>query len=474
MQSAKVGTRVILTVGVVLVAAAPGMSQMLNTEVAIKSEHIMVQPFALSQVKVLDGPFEHACEQDAAYLLSLEPDRLLSNVYKFAGLEPKAPPYGGWEAEGTATHSLGHYLSACAMHYAATGDKRFRDRVVYIVDAMAECQKANGNGYVAGIPRGQEIFAEVTAGDIRSHGFDLNGCWVPWYTTHKLLAGLRDAYVLCDVKPARDVLAKFGDYCWDVVDNLNDEQMQKMLACEHGGMNEVSADLYALTGESRYLQMAEKFYHKFVLEPLAHEQDHLAGLHANTQVPKIIGAARLFELTSKPRYATIAKFFWDRVVHHYSYVNGGNSYYESFGQPDKQVGTLHDTTETCNSYNMLKLTRHLFMWRPDAEQMDFYERVLLNHILAHQNPETGMFVYKGFLDQGTQKNFSTPFDSFWCCVGTGMENHVKYGDSIYFHDSASLYVNLFIHSQLSWEERGLTLTQETAWPYGDQVTLKLA
>ena len=219
--------------------------------------------------------------------------------------------------------------------------------------------------------------------------------------------------------------------------------------------------------------MARKFYHKAVLEPLARGEDRLAGLHANTQVPKLIGLARLYEVAGEPRDAATARFFWDRVVHHYSYVNGGNSYNESFGPPDKQAGTLHDTTETCNTYNMLKLTRHLFMWEPRAELMDFYERALLNHILAHQHPESGMFVYKGFLDPLAQKGFSTPFDSFWCCVGTGMENHVKYGESIYFHNADALFVNLFIHSRLTWAEQGLTLTQKTDWPFSGAVKLHL-
>ncbi len=434
---------------------------------------VTAAPFALGDVVLLDGPFRAARERDAAYLLSLDPDRLFSRVREYAGLEPKAPTYGGWEAMGISSHSLGHYLSACALHYAATGDERFKQRVAYIVDEMAACQAAHGDGYVTGIPRGREIFAEVAAGEIRSQGFDLNGGWVPWYTTHKLLAGLRDAYLCCDLEPARAVLIKLADYCWSVIDDLDDDQMQRMLACEHGGMNEVAADLYALTGEQRYLHMARKFYHKAVLEPLARGEDKLAFLHANTQVPKLIGLARLYEVTGEPRDAATARFFWDRVVHHYSYVNGGNSYNEHFGAPDKQVGTLHDTTETCNTYNMLKLTRHLFMWEPRAELMDFYERALLNHILAHQHPETGMFVYKGFLDPLTQKHFSTPFDSFWCCVGTGMENHVKYGESIYFHTADALYVNLFISSRLKWKEQGLTLTQETDWPFGGRVKLAL-
>ncbi len=434
---------------------------------------VQAEPFDLSAVRLLDGPFRAAMARNANYLLQLDPDRLLARVRASAGLEPKAPNYGGWEAQGIASHSLGHYLSACALHYAATGDQRFKERADYIVAEMAVCQAAGDDGYVAGIPRGREIFAEVRAGDIRSQGFDLNGGWVPWYTMHKLLAGLRDAHRHCNAPQALDVLTRLADYCWSVVKDLDDAQMQRMLACEHGGMNEIAADLYALTGQAHYLTMAEKFYHRAVLDPLARQEDRLAGLHANTQVPKVIGAARLHELTGKVPYATIARFFWDRVVHHYSYVNGGNSYNEMFGPPDRFAHTLHDTTETCNTYNMLKLTRHLFAWQPQAELMDFYERALLNHILAHQHPETGMLVYKGFLDPATRKHFSTPFDSFWCCVGTGMENHTKYGETIYYHADDALYVNLYISSRLTWADQQLTLTQRTDWPFGDQVALEL-
>ena len=446
---------------------------MLLALTAVADVKLEAEPFPLSQVQLLNGPFRAAMDRNADYLLSLEPDRLLARVREFAGLEPKAPHYGGWEAQGIATHSLGHYLSACALQYSATGDERFKQRVAYVADELAACQAAHGDGYVAGIPRGHEIFAEVAAGNIRSQGFDLNGGWVPWYTMHKILAGLRDAWLLCELDAARDVLTHLADYCWSVVEGLDDTQMQRMLACEHGGMNEVAADLCALTGEERYLRMARKFYHKAVLEPLACGEDCLAGLHANTQVPKLIGLARLYEITGEERDARTARFFWDRVVHHYSYVNGGNSYNEHFGPPDKQVECLHDTTETCNTYNMLKLSRHLFSWAPRAELMDFYERALLNHILAHQHRETGMYVYKGFLDHATCKRFSTPFDSFWCCVGTGMENHTKYGESIFFHTADALYVNLFISSRLTWPEKGLVLTQQTEWPYGKRTSLKL-
>lgn len=434
----------------------------------------VAQPFPPSDVRLLDGPFKAAMDLNARYLLQLEPDRLMAPVRREAGLPPKAKVYGGWEQQGVASHSLGHYLSAAAMQYAATGDDRFKERAAYLVKEMAECQKANGNGYAAGIPGGKKALDEVSRGDIRSQGFDLNGLWVPWYTIHKLLAGLRDVYVLTGNPQAKQVLVDFGAYCWSVVDDLDDAQMQKVLACEHGGMNEISADIHALTGDERFLAMARKFYHKAVLEPLSRREDRLQGLHANTQVPKLIGCARLYEVTGEESWETTSGFFWDRVVHHYSYANGGNSFNEHFGPPDHLSGTLHDTTETCNSYNMLKLTNHLFRSEPRAELMDFHEKVILNHILAHQHPGTGMYVYKGFLDPATRKNFSTPDDSFWCCVGTGFENHTKYTESAYFHSADALWVNLFLPSKLDWRDKGVVLEQRTGFPDDGKVNLKLA
>ncbi|MEJ5260613.1 MAG: beta-L-arabinofuranosidase domain-containing protein [Anaerohalosphaeraceae bacterium] len=434
---------------------------------------IQAEDFPLSQVRLLPGPFRHAMELDKAYLLSLEPDRLLAWFRKEAGLEPKAPVYGGWESQTIAGHSLGHYLSACALLYANEQDPQILERVEYIVDELALCQRRHGDGYVAAIPNGKKVFEEIARGQIRSAGFDLNGLWVPWYTLHKQMAGLRDVYLYCGNRKALTVLTKLADWADQITADLTDEDWQKMLACEHGGMNEVLADLYALTGDSKYLELSKKFYHRYVLEPLAAREDRLAGLHANTQIPKVIGAARIYELTKEDKFKTIASFFWDRVVHYHSYVNGGNSSGEYFGPPGRLSDRMHDTTETCNTYNMLKLTRHLFAWEPKAETMDYYERALYNHILAHQHPKTGMFKYKGFLDMPARKHFSRPFDDFWCCVGTGMENHVKYPESIYSRsaDGRTLYVNLFIASELSWPEKNLSVRQETTFPFDPQSRL---
>jgi DUF1680 family protein len=430
--------------------------------------------FELADVRLLNSPFKKAMMLDADYLLRLDPDRLLSWFRKEAGLKPQAQVYGGWEKQGVAGHSLGHYLSACAMMFASTGDIRFRTRVNYIVNELEICQRQNGNGYVAAIPNGKKIFQEVAAGDIRSQGFDLNGGWVPWYTLHKLFAGLLDANQYCGNTKALAVAVKLADWADATLANLTEEQFQRMLACEHGGMNEALVELYARTGNEKYLKLSRRFHHKAVLEPLARHEDRLQGLHANTQIPKLIGLARRYELTEDPADKTAAEFFWDRVVHHHSYVIGGNSDGEHFGPPDKLNDRLsQNTTETCNTYNMLKLTRHLFEWQASAEYADYYERALYNHILASQNPEDGMFCYYVPLKSGARKTYSTPFDSFWCCVGTGMENHTKYGDAIYFHDDDTLWVNLFIASELRWRAKGLSLTQETGYPETDTVLMTI-
>jgi DUF1680 family protein len=428
-------------------------------------------PFKFAEVRLLDGPFKKAMQLDAEYLLRLEPDRLLSWFRKEAGLKPRGAVYGGWESMGIAGHSLGHYLSACAMMFASSGDTRFRDRVNYIVAELELCQEANGDGYVAAIPKGKKIFKEVSAGDIRSKGFDLNGGWVPWYTLHKLFAGLLDAQEYCANAKALAVATKLADWADAVTANLTEEQFQRMLACEHGGMNESLAELYARTGDEKYLRLSRRFHHKAVLDPLVRQEDRLQGLHANTQIPKLIGLARRYELTGDTADKTAAEFFWNRVVHHHSYVIGGNSQSEFFGEPGKlnnRVG--QNTCETCNTYNMLKLTRRLFTWHASAEYADYYERALYNHILASQNPDDGMVCYYVPMKPGAYKAYSTPLDSFWCCVGTGMENHTKYGDGIYFHSDDALWVNLFIASELRWLQKGLTLRQETRYPEADMIS----
>ncbi len=438
----------------------------------VNSQQIKAKPFPPGTVKLLEGPFKQAMEKDLAYLLSLEPDRFLHRFHENAGLPVKAPIYGGWEALGVSGHAFGHYLSACAMAYTATDNPLFRERVDYIVSELARCQEKRGTGYVGGIPEEDRIFAEVARGDIRSAGFDLNGGWVPLYTLHKILAGLIDAYTYTGNEQAKTVFIGLCDWIGNTFGNLTEEQLQKVLACEHGGLRESLARVYSITGNKKYLELSNRFYHQQIMDPLASGVDKLGGIHANTQIPKVIGSALEYELTGTAKEADISRFFWTTVVDHHSYVIGGNSNYELFNQPDKFTDQLSsNTTETCNSYNMLKLTAHLFGWEPSARLMDYYERTLYNHILASIHPETGMTTYYVPLVSGGKKTYGKPFDSFWCCTGTGMENHVKYADHIFFRGSdQSIYINLFISSVLTVDaEKALKL--ETAFPSADSMVV---
>jgi hypothetical protein len=430
-----------------------------------------LQSFPLSQVRLLPGsPFYNAMRKDAEYLLSIEPDRLLHRFYTNSGLEPKAPAYGGWESDGLSGHTLGHYLSACALMYQSTGDARFKDRVAYIVAELRRCQQARGTGYVGAIPKEDSIFWKVSKGIIKSSGFDLNGGWSPWYTVHKVMAGLVDAYLLTGNGQALAVVEEMAVWAGGILKNLTPPQVQLMLRCEYGGMNDVLAQLFEITGKTRYLDLSRTFHDGFVMAQLARRIDPMPGKHSNTNVPKAIGTARRYVLTAADSDRVISEFFWETMVKHHTYVIGGNSNYEYCGEADKLNDRLSDNTcETCNTYNMLKLTRFIHSWNPQAACFDYYERALYNHILASQNPETGMMCYFVPLRSGSKKEFSTPFETFTCCVGSGMENHSKYGEAIYARNASSLYVNLFIASELEWEERGLTLKQETAFPESDKV-----
>ncbi len=430
-------------------------------------------PFSLTEVKLLDGPFLHATELGIKTLLNYEPDRLMAKFYIEAGLKPKAGHYMGWENEMLAGHSLGHYLSACSMMYQTTGDSRFLERVNYIVDELSIVQEAQTNGYIGAFTNGKKIFEEeVAKGIIRSQGFDLNGIWSPFYTHHKVLAGLRDAYQLCGNQKALQIEKNFTAWIEGIVSGLNDEQIQKMLRCEYGGISETFADLYADTGDEKYLKLADVFYQKSFLDSLKAGKDVLPGKHANTNIPKLIALARIYELTGDTSDRRAAEFFWDRVVNHHSYVTGGNCNNEYFGPPDKLRNRLGDgTTESCNVYNMLKLSEHLFKLEASPEYADFYERALFNHILATQNPENGHVVYNLSLDMGGFKDFQDP-EWFTCCIGTGMENHSKYGRNIYYHNDDELFIFQYIASELSWKEKGLKIVQNTAYPEEQGTTLE--
>ena len=433
---------------------------------------VQAYAFDLKDIRLLPGsPFKNAMDKDAAYLLTISPDRLLHRFYANAGLPTKGDVYGGWESDGLSGHTLGHYLSACAMMYASTGDAQFKEKVDYIVEELARCQKARKSGYVGAIPKEDSIFWKLQHGIIKTSGFDLNGGWSPWYTVHKVMAGLTDAYLYCDNQKALTVVIGIADWTANILKDLSDDQLEQMRKCEYGGMNDILVHLYELTGNKKYLDLSYKFHDQFVLGQLANHIDAMQGKHSNTNVPKAIGCARRYDLTSAESDKTIATFFWETIVNHYTYVIGGNSNYEYLAEPDKLNDRLSDNTcETCNTYNMLKLTRYLFSWKPSSVLADYYERALYNHILASQNPESGMMCYFVPLRMGTKKEFSDPFNTFTCCVGSGMENHSKYTEGIYFEGKdGSLIVNLFIPSELTWKEKGVVVRQESTFPESDKI-----
>lgn len=444
--------------------------------IAQKAEHpVKLQLFSLNDVQLLDSPFRKAMELDGKYLLRLEADRLLAPYLKEAGLDPKGENYGGWETqgeigEGLDGHSLGHYLSALSMIYASTQREVYQDRIEYVVNELANAQKENGTGYVGGVPNGEEILNEVRSGKIKAEPFALNGSWVPWYNLHKLFAGLRDAYRHAENDKALHVLIKLSDWTVSWANELSEEQFQEVLKTEHGGMKEVMADLYDITGKQKYLRLSDRFTHYTIEDPLAKKEDQLEGLHANTQIPKIVGAARYYEVSGDEEMRELSTFFWETVVNERTYANGGNSDHEHFGPKGGIISErlTRWSSETCNTYNMLKLTRHLTQWEANPAYADYYERALYNHILASQDPQTGMFAYYMSMEPGYFKTFSKPFHSFWCCVGSGMENHTKYGRYIYMYSKEELYVNLFIPSELNWEGQDIRLRQETDFPESEQ------
>lgn len=424
-----------------------------------------VHAFALRDVRLLEGPFLTAMKKDAEYLYSLDADRLLYGFMTESGLEPKGEGYAGWERDGLGGHTLGHYLSATSMYYAASGDADILPRIEYIVSEMSRVQVHRGDGYVGAIPGGDELWKKVYSREIVTSGFRLNGVWAPWYTLHKQFAGLLDVYWNTGNTQALDVAKQLADWAVNITSTLDEADWQKMMVCEYGGMNEALANLYGVTGDERYINLSRKFHDTAVLHPLAEGIPDLTGLHSNTQIPKIIGLARQYELIGDDSLKSVADFFWKQMVEDHSYVIGGNSMGEFLDEPGKLSDRLDATTaETCNTYNMLRLTRHLFTLDPLPRYADYYERALYNHILASQDPGTGMFTYYMSLKPGHFKLYSTPEAAFWCCVGSGMENHVRYGEAIYFHDNNNLYVNLFSPSELNWREKGVVIRQETTFP----------
>ena len=446
-------------------------------------------PLPLSAVRLTGGPLKHAQELDAAYLLQLEPDRMLYYLRKRAGLQPKAREgYGGWDGPGRQLtgHIAGHYLSAVSYMYAATGDVRFKQRADYIVSELQEIQDAQGDGYIGGLLAsvrdgtnqtlvdGKKRFEDLAKGVIRSGGFDLNGMWSPWYVEHKLFAGLRDAYRLTGNRTALDVEVKFAGWADGILSKLSDEQIQKMLATEFGGMDEVMADLYADTGDPRWRKAFHYFEHHAIVDPLAQHKDILAGKHGNTQVPKLLGDLMYYVYTGDETNGSAAKFFWNEVIYHHSFATGGHGKDEYFGEPDKLSDRVDGRTdESCNVYNMLKMTRTLFALKPDIKCAEFQERALFNHVLGSIDPADGRTCYMVPVGRGVTHEYQDMFESFTCCVGTGMENHALHGYGIYYESGRKLWVNLYTPSVANWKTMDATLNVETDFPEGESVKMKV-
>lgn len=442
------------------------------------------RPLPLDAIRLTGGPLKRAQDLDARYLLALEPDRLMAGYRIRAGLTPKAKGYGGWdsvEGKQLTGHMAGHYLSAVSLMYAATGDARFKERADYLVAEFKEVQDRRGNGYLGAItdPQGKDgarIFEEVSQGNIRSSGFDLNGMWSPWYTLHKTYAGLRDAYRYAGNRLALELELGFAAWAEGIVSKLTAAQVQRMLETEFGGMNEIFVGLYADTGDRRWLDLSYQFEHRAFTDPLKRHQDRLSGTHGNTQVPKLIGSIERFAWTGDPGDGYAASFFWDRVVQHHSYATGGHGKDEYFGEPDQLNDRVDGrTAETCNVYNMLKLTRRLFALRPDAHYADFHERALFNHILASQDPEDGWACYMVPVGRGVQREYERNMleGGFTCCTASSMESHALHGDGLYYHSSDTLWVTLYAPSTAEWTTAGVRLELETDFPEGETATLKL-
>jgi DUF1680 family protein len=427
-----------------------------------------VLPFPMKQVRLGEGPCKIAMEADRQYLRSLPPDRLLHTFRINAGLPSSAKPLGGWEApdcELRGHYAGGHYLSAAALMYTSSGDEDLKRNANLVVAELGKCQAALKSGYLSAFP--VEFFDRLR---------ERQQVWAPFYTIHKIMAGLLDMYVYTGNEQALNMVQKMADWTADYTGSLSYEHMQRVLGTEFGGMGEVLSNLYALTGKEHYLEVAQRFDKKQFFDPLAAHRDELKGLHVNTHIPQVIAAARYYELTGDRRYRDIAEYFWDEVVSERSYCTGGTSNRESWNTDPGKLSTElgPSTTECCCAYNMMKLTRHLFGWSPDARFMDYYERALFNHRLGTINPEDGTMMYYLPLASGYWKTFGKPLESFWCCTGTGSEEYAKLPDTIYFHDDESLYVNLYIASELEWPEKGLRLKQETRFPEEQRATFTIA
>ena len=435
---------------------------------------VQMESFDVKDVTLTPSAFKHAEEMDIRYLLGIDPDRLLAPYLKEAGLKPKAENYTNWENTGLDGHIGGHYLSALTYMYASTGNQEIKGRLDYVISELKRCYDANGNGYISGVPGGKQIWKEISEGNIRAASFGLNDRWVPLYNIHKIFAGLRDAYLIYGSKECREMFIGLTDWMYRLTSGLTDEQLQDMLRSEHGGLNEVFADAAAISGDARFMELAKRFSHKRVLEPLLKGEDHLTGMHANTQIPKVIGYKRIADLEGYEDWDKAAQYFWETVVDNRSITIGGNSVFEHFHPAEnfESMLTSEQGPETCNTYNMLRLTKMLYSTTGNTHYMDYYERALYNHILSTINPIQGGFVYFTPMRPGHYRVYSQPQTSFWCCVGSGMENHARYGEMIYSHKGdKELIVNLFIPSVLTW---GKTVVEQVnSFPAEEGTTLMI-
>ena len=444
---------------------------------ATEKRVLRATPVPLAKVRLLGGPLKKAQELDAAYLLSMDLERMLAPYRARAGMATKAEPLTGWDGGGRnlTGHIAGHYLSAVSLMYAATGDTKFKERADALVREFDAIQKKNGDGYLGALEGLREAFAAVSKGEIRSGAFDLNGLWSPWYTLHKTYAGLRDAYRYTGNARALQIEVKYAAWAEGVLRPMSEAQVQKMLLTEHGGMNEIFADLYADTGDERWLTLSRRFEHHAFTLPLKRHEDNLSGKHGNCQIPKLIGSAARYGYTADADDIVAASFFWDRVVRHHSYASGGHGLNEYFGPPD-QIAARADgrAAETCNVYNMLKLTRRLFAARPDAAYADFHERALFNHILASMDTEDGRASYMVPVGRGVQQEYQDMQRDFTCCVGTGMESHALHGYGVWYESADTIWANLFVPSSAQFTLAKASMTMQTSFPDGDAATITVS
>ncbi len=436
----------------------------------------------LKDVELLESPFFHAQNTNKNYLMSMDVEKLLAPFRREAGL-PHKESYGNWESSGLDGHMGGHYVSALALLYASTNDQAVLKRLNYVISELKKCQDKLGTGYIGGIPDSKKMWEEIARGDIRADNFSTNERWVPWYNLHKTYAGLRDAYQYAGNKTAKKMLIRLSDWTLDLTNKLSAEQMQTMLRTEHGGMNEIFVDVADITGNKKYLALAKAFSHQAILQPLEKSQDKLTGLHANTQIPKVIGFKRYADATDNQAWSHAAAYFWDTVVNKRSVAIGGNSVKEHFHDTSDFSPMIHEVEgpETCNTYNMLKLTELLYLSSgdkaaPSTKYVDYYERGLYNHILSSQHPRTGGFVYFTSMRPNHYRTYSQVDDGMWCCVGSGLESQSKYAEFIYARDKKikqlpEIFINLFIPSRMELKKEGIYLTQKTTFPDAETVTI---